>query len=60
MPIHYQLLKPKEMLNSERHCQEINDLSKAVFNRKQDKCCFGNLLENRRAGKFYRLHHTFQ
>lgn len=40
-PIHYELLKPNEKLNSERYCQQLDDLSKALkekrpamFNRK--------------------------
>lgn len=40
-PIHYELLKPKEMLNSEKYCKQLDDLKRAVqekrpamFNRK--------------------------
>uniref|UniRef100_A0A1I7WBK2 Histone-lysine N-methyltransferase SETMAR n=1 Tax=Heterorhabditis bacteriophora TaxID=37862 RepID=A0A1I7WBK2_HETBA len=40
-PIHYELLKPNEKLNSERYCQQMDDLNKALkekrpemFNRK--------------------------
>lgn len=40
-PVHYELLKPNERLNSEKYCQQLDDLSKALkkkrpalFNRK--------------------------
>lgn len=40
-PIHYELLKPNEKLNSERYCQQLDDLNQAIkvkrpamFNRK--------------------------
>ena len=29
-PVHYELLKPNERLNSEKYCQQLDDLSKAL------------------------------